>query len=114
MRCKNFTANNLSSKRRYNPYAFTEQVKNNKEKFIGFMFQLNNSEMDNLTGSKKSTSNDESNPSWSQIVTLNKSDIYDFLLYFLNFFQHFGIFASLINIGGIFYEKRPKRNIFSG
>lgn len=78
------------------------------------MFKLTNSEMDNLTGSKILTSNDESNPSWSQIVTLNKSDIYDFFALFLNFFQHFGIFASLINIGGAFYEKRPKRIIFSG
>ena len=78
------------------------------------MFKLTNSEMNNLARSKKSTSNDESNPSWSQIVTLNKSDIYDFLLYFLNFYQHFGVFSSLINIGGVFYEKRPKRIIFSG
>lgn len=40
----------------YETKRFNEQVKNNKEKFIGFMFQLTNSEMDNLVRSKKSAS----------------------------------------------------------
>ena len=40
----------------YSTKAFNQQVKNNIERFDGFMFQLTNSEMDNLTGSKILTS----------------------------------------------------------
>ena len=39
----------------YTTKRFNEQVKNNIEKFEGFMFQLTTSELDNLARSKKST-----------------------------------------------------------
>ena len=56
----------------YSTKAFNQQVKNNKEKFEGYIFRLTKEELLNLAGSKKSTLNNNQS-SWSKKLTLNVS-----------------------------------------